>query len=54
MRDIYDDGGLGDEEEAVQTKKFYRERRVQLSKPVQYGENGNISEKSVAGIAVRV
>ena len=28
-------------------EKKYRERRVQLNKPVQYGGNNNITEKNV-------
>ena len=34
-------------EEAMEIDKSYRERRVQLNKPGQYGGNSNITEKTV-------
>ena len=34
-------------DEAIGIEKKYRERRVQLNRPVQYGGNSNITEKTV-------
>ena len=34
-------------DEAIEIEKKYRERRVQLDRPVQYGGNSSITEKTV-------
>ena len=34
-------------DETIGIEKKYRERRVQLNRPVQYGGNSNITEKTV-------